>query len=100
MLNNLQSQVVTLSCKDCYNETSGPHKWSSKAEQQLEKLTKDSNLTAGLEAVLHIAVGARVMLRRSIDTSLGLVNVALGTVTNIMAPVSLYVLTIQIVHTT
>ena len=34
-------------------------KWSKKAATELDKLNKkDCNLTAGLEAVLHIAVGA------------------------------------------
>jgi len=37
----------------------------------LKKLNKDCNLTAGLEAELVIAVGARVMLRRNIDTKRG-----------------------------
>ena len=40
-------------------------------------------MIAGLEANLKLAVGARVMLRRNIDTKVGLVNGAIGTVTNI-----------------
>ena len=40
----------------------------------MQKLNSDCNLTAGLEAVLRVAVGARVMLRRNIDTSQGLVK--------------------------
>ena len=56
-----------------------------KATQAMEKLNHDCNLTAGLEAVLKVAVGARVMLRRNIDTSSGLVNGTLGTVIAIRA---------------
>ena len=44
------------------------------------KSNNDSNCTAGLEAELTLAVGARVMLRRNIDTKQGLVNGAIGTV--------------------
>ena len=46
-------------------------------------MNNDCNNTAGLEAVLKLAVGARVMLRRNIDVKVGLVNGALGTVTAI-----------------
>ena len=42
---------------------------------------KDCNLTAGLEAKLTLAVGARVMLRRNIETKNGLVNGSIGSVT-------------------
>ena len=52
-------------------------KWSKRAQKQLEKLNCDSNLTAGLEAELTLAIGARVMLRRNIDTKKGLVNGAM-----------------------
>jgi len=40
-------------------------------------------MTAGLESKLSIAVGARVMLRRKIDTKNSLVNETLGTVRSI-----------------
>ena len=55
-------------------------KWTKRASSELEKLNKDCNMTAGLEAELKLAVGVRVMQRRNLDTSQGLVNGALGTV--------------------
>ena len=51
-----------------------------KAATALDKLNKDCNLTAGLEAVLCIAVGPHVMLWRNIDTANGLVKGPLGIV--------------------
>ena len=48
-------------------------------------MNSDCNLTAGLEAVMQVAEWARVMLRRKIDVSSGLVNGAVGTVIAIKA---------------
>ena len=61
---------------------SGMYKWNKKATQEVKCLNSDCNLTAGMEAVLEIAVGAHVMLHRNINTSKGLVN---GTVISIKA---------------
>ena len=69
-----------LACVDEVDESGGTRRWNKKAADHLKKLNSDSNMTAGLEAKLRLAVGARVMLRRNIDTSAGLVNGAIGTI--------------------
>ena len=65
------------------DETKSSNKWHKKAAEQLVKLSKDCNNSAGLQAVVKVAVGARVMLRRNIDTKGGLVNGAIGTILSI-----------------
>ena len=85
MLSKLGSEVKEIPCVNEVDETKGTLKWSKKATQAMEKLNHDCNLTTGLEAVLKVAVGARVMLQRNINTSSGLVNGALGTVIAIRA---------------
>ena len=84
MLTKLDAEIKDIPCIDEVNETvSGIFKWSKKATEEMKRLNSDCNLTAGLEAVLQVAVGARVMLCRNIDTSKGLVNGAIGTVISI-----------------
>ena len=71
-------------CMDKINEMTGAEKWCKRAVTKLDRLDKkDCNLTTGLETVLHIAVGARVMLQQNLDTKCGLVNDAIGTITYI-----------------
>ena len=83
MLSKAGSQIVHMPCIDEFDETAGKLKWTKRASSELEKLNKDCNMTAGLEAELKLVVGVRVMLRRNLDTSQGLVNGALGTVSAI-----------------
>ena len=68
MLSSLPSKVHTFLRADEVDETASTRitKWSKKAADQLEKLNDDCNRTAGLEAKLELAVGARVMLRWNI----------------------------------
>ena len=80
MLSALDAKLESFTCVDEIDETSGTRKWSKKAADALKKVNKDCNLTAGLQAELTVAVGARVMLRRNIDTKHGLVNGAIGTI--------------------
>ena len=58
------------------DETNSTCKWH-KASEQLKKLNKDCNNTAGLKEKLTVAIGARIMLCCNIDTKSGLVNGAL-----------------------
>ena len=83
MLQELASEVHEIMCTDEIDQTSSTQKWTKKATEQLEKLNSDCNMTAGLEAKLTLAVGARVMLRRNMDTKKGLVNGAIGIVLSI-----------------
>jgi len=92
MLAQLTSEVYELLCIDV-DETSGTLKWNKKAAEQLDKLNRDCNMTAGLEAKLSLAVVARVMLRRNIDTEAGLVNGAIATVS-----ISVNRVTVQLDH--
>ena len=46
----------------------------TKNKKKLEKLKDQPSKTAALETVLSLAVGCRVMLRRNIDVTVGLVN--------------------------
>ena len=82
MLSSLPSKVHTL-CVPMKLTKPRARKWSKKAADQLEKLNDDCNRTAGLEAKLELAVGARVMLCRNIDIKAGLVNGAIGTVCSV-----------------
>ena len=83
MLSKVGSHIVHMPCIDEFDETAGKVKWTKRASSELERLNKDCNMTAGLEADLKIAVGVRVMLRRNLDTAQGLVNGALGTISAI-----------------
>ena len=85
MLSTLPSKLEQIPCSDDIDQTSSMRKWTKRATEHLEKLNRDCNMTAGLEANLNLAVGARVMLRRNIDTKAGLVNGAIGTVQKISA---------------
>ena len=85
MLHKNDSKVHSISCIDEIDEAAGNKKMTKKVVEHLDKLNTDCNMTAGLEAKLSLAVGARVMLRRNIDTKAGLVNGAIGTVLCIAA---------------
>ena len=80
MLSTLDTDLHKIASVDEIDATLSTRNWSAKEQKLLEKLNEDSNSTGGLEAEITLAVGARIMLRRNIDTKKGLVNGALGTI--------------------
>ena len=83
LLATLDSETVQLPCVDVIDEGAASTKWNKRAAERLKQINRDSNLTAGLEALLHLANGCRVMLRRNLSTEDGLVNGAIGTVLSV-----------------
>jgi len=68
MLNALDTKLECFPCVGEIDETTSAHKWTNKAANTLSKANKDCKLTAGLEAKLTLAIGARVKLRRNMYT--------------------------------
>ena len=68
LLATLPAESVAPWCTDEIDEAIATSKWNKHAQ---ERLNKDCNLTAGFEEVIHLAVGAPVMLWRNLDTGLG-----------------------------
>ena len=58
MLQGLNTEIQQITCSDEIDETKITRMWGKKAAEQLEKLKKDCNNTAGLQALLKVAVGA------------------------------------------
>uniref|UniRef100_A0A1X7SQC8 OTU domain-containing protein n=1 Tax=Amphimedon queenslandica TaxID=400682 RepID=A0A1X7SQC8_AMPQE len=85
MLESLETEKIELACVDVVDESGSTAKFDKKQEKKLDKLKDQPSKTAGLETVLSLAVGCRVMLRRNIDVTVGLVNGAIGTVMGIYA---------------
>jgi ATP-dependent exoDNAse (exonuclease V) alpha subunit len=61
-----------------------------------KKKEKTTNDTAGLETILKVGIGSRIMLRRNINMEKGLVNGALGYVTKIFKNVYNFVYALNI----
>ena len=75
VLKGLTGQQYSIAAEDTiYCSTS----LMQKVKRKLAKYSEDSTHTAGLENVITVKVGCKVMLRRNIDVTLGLVNGAIG----------------------
>lgn len=81
MLNRISLDEIELVAQDLAECTSYLKK---KVMKILSKDNEDSSRTAGLARIITIKLGARIMIRRNIDVTLGLVNGTIGTITSIM----------------
>ena len=77
VLKGLPGEQYTLVAEDSVDCSAA---YLQKVKQKLAKYSEDSTHTAGLENMITVKVGCKVMLRRNIDVTLGLVNGAIGTV--------------------
>ena len=74
MLQGLNTEIQQIAFQMKFMKPKVPERGVKSQLSSMEKLNKDCNNTAGLQTLLKVAVGARVMLRRNIDTKAGLVN--------------------------
>ncbi|KYN05749.1 ATP-dependent DNA helicase PIF1 [Cyphomyrmex costatus] len=79
MLNRIFSDEVELIAQDI---TDCVPYLKKKISKILSKNDEDSSRTAGLAKIIIVKLGARIMIRRNIDVTLGLVNGAIGTITS------------------
>ena len=80
MLKELPGEEIHLSSIDSVD---CPVHLRNKVSKKLNQYSEDSSLTAGLEKLIIIKIGCKIILRRNIDISLGLVNGAIGTITSV-----------------
>lgn len=80
MMDKVNSEEVTLTAID---STDCPNFLKRKTLDTLSKIEDDASRSAGLSQKIVIKVGAKIMLRRNIDVTLGLVNGAIGLVKSV-----------------
>ncbi len=91
--NNLVMQRLKINCVAVQAEDDVPVRQAKKRgrkagdQKQTKGLLKGrkTSRTAGLEEVLYLGVGARVMLRTNLDQSRGLINGSVGTITSLLS---------------
>lgn len=83
MLDRISSDKIELIAEDVTECAS----YLKKKVMKILNKDDDNSRTAGLARIITVKLGARVMLRRNIDVSLGLVNGTIGTITSIIRSV-------------
>ncbi|XP_058800179.1 ATP-dependent DNA helicase PIF5-like [Phymastichus coffea] len=74
MLNKLECEEIKLIANDCY-------KCPKRLEKRVLKiLNEDDDNVCGISRVITIKIGCKIMIRRNIDVSIGLVNGTIATV--------------------
>ncbi|XP_011863424.1 PREDICTED: ATP-dependent DNA helicase PIF1-like, partial [Vollenhovia emeryi] len=85
MLNRIASKEILLTAEDAIQCTKYIKK---KVEKLLLDTDDDNSRTAGLSKLITIKIGAKIMIRRNIDASLGLVNGTIAKVTSVVQDIS------------
>ncbi|XP_034939729.1 ATP-dependent DNA helicase pfh1-like [Chelonus insularis] len=80
MLEKIPSSEISLVANDTID---CPKKFQKKASTVSKKLNNDDTRTAGLAKLIVIKIGAKIMIGRNIDVTLGLVNGAIGTIISV-----------------
>ncbi|XP_048514971.1 uncharacterized protein LOC125501890 [Athalia rosae] len=80
MLSAIQTDEIHLLAHDTVD---CPPYLKKKVQKMLNTDDEDSSRTAGLAKMIIVKIGSKIMIRRNIDVTLGLVNGTIGTITAI-----------------
>ena len=80
MLEKIESEKIELIAQDQLNCSKF---LKNKVTKLLNKYEEDHSRTAGLAKSITIKIGTRIMIRRNIDVTLGLVNGTIGTIISV-----------------
>ncbi|XP_034952424.1 ATP-dependent DNA helicase PIF1-like [Chelonus insularis] len=80
MLKKISSSEIYLVANDTID---CPKNFAKKRSTLWKKLENDDTRTAGLAKNIVVIIGAKIMIRRNIDVTLGLVHGAIGTIMSV-----------------